>query len=245
MLPLHWQLSLPLDAIIFDCDGTLSCIEGIDELAKNNGVGDAVTQLTHIAMSQTGITPKIYHERLQLVQPTLRDIETLGQRYIATLTPDTLDVIHIFQKMGKAIYIISAGVYPAVALLADFLNIPRAHVFAIDIAFDAHGNYLGFDRHSPLIRPIGKCSVVEAIKQKHPRLGYTGDGMNDMPVRPLVTRLVGFGGAYYRKNIAAMCEFYITANSMAPLLPLMLTEKEAHHLTQTEKVLYEKGLKYS
>ena len=37
-----WQLDHPINAIVFDCDGTLSIIEGIDELARNNGVGDAV-----------------------------------------------------------------------------------------------------------------------------------------------------------------------------------------------------------
>jgi phosphoserine phosphatase len=39
MLTKNWQLQHPLDAVVFDCDGTLSQIEGIDALAEKNDVG--------------------------------------------------------------------------------------------------------------------------------------------------------------------------------------------------------------
>ena len=53
-----WQLKTSIDALIFDCDGTLSRIEGIDVLADQNGVGDAVKQLTHDAMTHMGLNPE-------------------------------------------------------------------------------------------------------------------------------------------------------------------------------------------
>ena len=41
-----WQLPDPIEAISFDCDSTLSSIEGIDELAKFNSCESEVNQLT-------------------------------------------------------------------------------------------------------------------------------------------------------------------------------------------------------
>jgi phosphoserine phosphatase len=49
----EWQPTIPFDAVIFDCDGTLSAVEGIDELAEKNAVGREVKALTQIAMGQT------------------------------------------------------------------------------------------------------------------------------------------------------------------------------------------------
>ena len=43
------------DIICFDCDSTLSKIEGIDELAKNVGLGEELAELTNAAMN--GIVP--------------------------------------------------------------------------------------------------------------------------------------------------------------------------------------------
>lgn len=48
---------LPVDAVISDCDGTLSTIEGIDELARMNDVYAEISQLTQAAMTQ-GIAEK-------------------------------------------------------------------------------------------------------------------------------------------------------------------------------------------
>ncbi|TAK75879.1 MAG: phosphoserine phosphatase, partial [Gammaproteobacteria bacterium] len=59
-----WQPQAPIPAIVFDCDGTLSMIEGIDELAKHNGVSEAVQALTAEAMEKTGLHPDLYRQRL-------------------------------------------------------------------------------------------------------------------------------------------------------------------------------------
>ena len=84
----HYPLLDPVDAIIFDCDGTLSFIEGIDELAKENGVGEPVMKITAEAMTHSGINPELYQRRLNLVLPTQQQVQTLGQAYFDRITPD-------------------------------------------------------------------------------------------------------------------------------------------------------------
>ena len=77
----NWQLKTALDAIVFDCDGTLSAIEGIDVLADAQGVGAEVKVLTEQAMSKDGITLDLYQKRMELVRPTHKQLMHLGDQY--------------------------------------------------------------------------------------------------------------------------------------------------------------------
>lgn len=238
----NWQLVNPMDAVVFDCDGTLSTIEGIDELAQINGVYEPVQALTSEAMGKTGINPELYEKRLELVQPTDEQVIALGNQYFAHQVPDAANIIQLLKRLNKSIYLVSAGLYPAVAIFGNLLKIPQENIFAVNIIFDSQGNYLNFDHHSPFTRRDGKREFIQKLKSIHKNIIYVGDGLNDLAVRDEVTRFVGYGGAYYRQNIADMCQFYISTLSMATLLPLALTKEESEQLTANEKKLYQKGL---
>lgn len=237
-----WQLTNPISAIIFDCDGTLSRIEGIDELAKQNNVGSIVQRLTREAMGKTGMSRDLFAKRLECVKPSMTQTIELGQEYTINQAPDVLSVIQTFKRLKKTIYIISAGFLPAVNIFGNNLGIPAENIFAVKIHFDAEGRYSGFDESSPLINKYGKREVVEHIKLTHPDVAYIGDGLSDYEVYDLVTRFVGYGGAFYRENIAELCQFYIKTLSMAPLLPLLLTKDEHVQLSHDEQAVYQKGL---
>jgi len=242
MLPPEWLLTTPLDAILFDCDNTLSHIEGIDEIAAANGVGDKVKKLTEEAMGRSGINTDMYRDRLNITQPHEQQIAWLGQKYIQNVAEDVRAAIQLFQNLNKPVFIVSAGLLPAIIIFGKYLNIPTENIFAVDIAFDKNGKYLSFDESSVLAEKEGKKTIVRDVQKKYPRIGYSGDGLNDCPVQELVARFIGYGGACYRKNIADMCKYYLTSNSMAPILPLMLTEQESKKLLGEEKHLYQKGL---
>lgn len=242
MVTPNWQLQTPLSAVIFDCDGTLTTIEGIDELAKNNGASDIVQGLTRDAMGKSGMNPELYEKRLALVNPTQAEVIALGRQYIAHQVPDIDSVIQIFKRLNKAIYIVSAGLYPAVAVFGKHLQVHDDNIYAVKIDFDAEGRYLSFDKGSALTYRDGKREIVREIKKHHPEVMCIGDGLNDYAVYDLVTRFVGYGGAYYRDNIASLCQFYIKSLSMASLLPLALTQNEAKQLTSAELTLYQRGL---
>lgn len=237
-----WQMSGPIDAIIFDCDGTLSRIEGIDALAVQNGVGDQVRALTSQAMSATGVTPILYSERLSLVKPTRDQLIALGNTYIQERVPDVDAVIATFQRLGKPVFIISAGLKLAVDIFAQHFNIPDSQVFAVELFFDEGGGCLEFDHSSALTTPGGKSVLVQELKQKYPKMMHVGDGMNDLDVKNVVTRFVGYGGAYFRESVLANSDFYIQTDSLSPVLALALTEEEVSRLSPFEYRFFEKGL---
>jgi len=237
-----WQLSHPIDAIVFDCDATLSQIEGIDALAKANGVEERIRLLTEEAMEKTGLNETIYAQRLDLVKPTAVQLSALGDEYYAHLTLDVDRVIQVFQRLNKSVYVISAGIQSAVESFVANLNIPKENVFAVAVYFDNRGNYSGYDAESPMTCQHGKREVVEKLKQQHPHMLHVGDGMNDVEAATVVDRFVGYGGAYFRRHIAWLCDFYITSQSVTPLLPLTLTAEEENNLDASGKKAYEQGL---
>lgn len=238
----EWQLPQALDAVVFDCDSTLSGIEGINVMAQENGVFQAVYDLTERAMSLTGVDPGLYQARLDLVRPRVEQMARVADAYWSNVTPDVTGVIDCLHALGKAVYVVSAGLQGPVAEFAARLHIPAERVFAVDVYFDADGNYRDFERESPLTGAHGKSVVVNELKRQHPMLAHVGDGMNDLEAAQVVSRFIGYGGVCYRPGIASLCPYYIRSVSLAPLLPLVVTRREAHHLNHKHQALYEKGL---
>lgn len=241
MIARNWQPKVPFSTVIFDCDGTLSTIEGIDTLAEHNGVGREVSELTADAMSRMGMNLHLYQRRLDLVNPTQEQIVTLSYEYYSNRVDDIQDVIQVFQRLKKKVCILSAGIYPAVRQFGELLHIATENVHAVDIQFDANGCYLDFDRHSPLVNSHGKRVVVDEIKKNNKDILYIGDGLNDIEVLDMVDRFVGYGGVFYRENIENQCEYYLRSLSMSALLPLGLTQDEVKLLLPEEMKIYNKG----
>jgi phosphoserine phosphatase len=237
-----WQPKLPIDAVIFDCDGTLTRLEGIDVLAEHNGVGHEVTELTAHAMSSTGVNPDMYQARLNMVKPTNEQVHALGLEYFANRVDDIAEVIQILKRLKKTLFIISAGLNPAVRIFGELLKVPEENIFAVDVAFNADGSYFDYDKDSPLVKRNGKRVIVSEIKKSYKNVAYLGDGINDLEARDLVERFIGYGGMFYRENIAVLCQYYICTPSMSALLPLALTPEEYESLDDAEKMLYEKGV---
>lgn len=239
----NWQLQNPLDAVVFDCDGTLSAVEGIDELAKWNGVGEMVAALTAKAMSYTGLNPDLYRQRLDLVKPSAAQLLQLSATYQAAQAPDSKLLIKLLQRLNKAVYLVSAGLKPSLVPFGTQTHILVENIYGVDIEFDDQGHYLNFDAASPLAHTKGKREIVRQLQTDYASIAHIGDGINDVVVRDLVTRFIGYGGAFYRKNIAVECEFYLTSLSFAGLLPLLLTEGEIELLLPEERELLERGLR--
>lgn len=239
-----WQIDKPIDAVIFDCDSTLSGVEGITILAEQNGVYPQVHLLTEKAMNETGLSLDVYKKRLELVRPRKEQMDSVVNAYWENLTPHVNEVIDCLQGLGKSVFVVSAGVQEAVAGYAKKLHIPEEHVFAVDIYFDHQGNYKDFDNTCALATQNGKLKFVNELRKKYSRIAHIGDGMNDVEAAKHVDRFIGYGGVKYRELIAEMCDFYITCKSLSPLLPLLLTTHEAEKLNGNSRQLYVNGLQF-
>lgn len=211
---------LEFDAIAFDCDGTLSAIEGITELAGMNDCQDTVRDLTETAMSGSGITPELFSQRLQLAKPNSKQLAKLGEIYYNNRTANIEMLIAQLQQDGKKIFILSAGLTPSVCDFARRLNIPTENVFAVGISFNENGEYLAFDHASPLIHNNGKAEIIKQLASDI-KIIYVGDGANDLAVKPHVQHFIGFGAHFPRKNIKQASDFYITTNNALEIMNIL------------------------
>ena len=139
-----------VESILFDCDSTLSSLEGIDELAKQMGVYDQLAPLTQAAMEGEIKLDAVYKKRLELIRPDKNSIAWLAQRYIDTLVIDADVVITKLQRSDKQIHIISGGLRQAILPLASKLNIAKVNVHAVGVYFEYTGNDGGCVEQSPL-----------------------------------------------------------------------------------------------
>ena len=100
--------------IAFDCDSTLSAIEGIDELGRSRGpaVFAQIEAMTHDAMNGRLPVEAVFGRRLELIQPRRADADAVGRRYVETVEPTARATIAALKSRGWTPVIISGGFRP-------------------------------------------------------------------------------------------------------------------------------------
>lgn len=200
------------DGVIFDCDSTLSRIEGIDELAALKGCREEITRLTDQAMNGEVPLEAVYSKRLDIIAPNADDLARIAGEYLNTITPGAQELITNLRTAGIQIGIVSGGLRAAILPLAHHLQIAESDVFAVDLAFDSHGHYQSV-KPSPLTTASGKYEVVRQWKNQHhlQRVYLIGDGVSDVAAlgAEAAERVIGYGGVIARNAVrqSASC-FY-------------------------------------
>ena len=211
------------DVVCFDCDSTLSRIEGIDELAWRAGVEKDVVPLTTAAMAGTLSLDTVYAQRLSLVRPGRASIAWLGQRYVDEVVPGARDTVSALIRAGKSVHIVSGGLRPALKPLAHSLGIPLSQVHAVDVRFDEDGAYLDFDRQSPLVHANGKAIVCRSLAGNGSSIALVGDGATDLEARESGVFVVGFGGVTRRKILIEGADVFVAGPELTAVLnPLLV-----------------------
>lgn len=223
------------DLIFFDCDSTLSAIEGIDELAKLKGKELRVGVLTQKAMDGDLELSAVYGKRLQAIRPTRAQLKAIEQRYWDTLVPDAAEVVAALRFLNKQVFIISGGLAEPVRGFGKRLGVPPENIRAVELEYNqlsgewwrynepqqqARQTYLDYD-DGPLTESSGKTAIVrELAGDRHGRRLMVGDGASDLAARSVVDLFVGFGGVVSRPKVAGGADIFVPANTLAPILPI-------------------------
>ena len=199
--------------LLFDCDSTLSAIEGIDELGRLRGpeVFKAVEEMTTKAMDGSTPMESIFAKRLDMIKPTLKELESIGQKYIQEVEPTALDTIKKLKAAGWTVIIVSGGFTQAIRPLAQYLGIDR--VEAVELRFNADGSYAGYVESCPTSKSKGKNVVVLKLRSefKAAQTILVGDGASDLEVKGDVDKMIGFGRYTPRPKVKAGADAFITS----------------------------------
>lgn len=228
------MLWLSFDLIIFDCDSTLSLIEGIDELARLAGQEAEIAALTQRAMDGDIPLEDVYEHRMVTVRPTRAQLRAVKKAYRDQVVPDAHETIAALHRMGKEVFIVSGGLREAVADFGEWLGVPPDRIFAVGMEYNQLSGdwwqyhrqneaeqYLSVENH-PLTTTGGKIAIIEnEIRARHKgRAMLIGDGLSDLEARPAVDLFVGFGGAVKRARIAAEADVFIATPYLSPIVAL-------------------------
>lgn len=206
--------------ILFDCDSTLSQIEGVDEMARLRGseVYAEIEEMTRLAMEGEISLDEIFGRRLEAVRPTRQETDAIGQAYIDTVAPGAREVVAQLKRDGWDVGILSGGYRQAIRPLADFLDVER--VEAVDLFFGEDGAYESYDRDYPTTRNGGKKEVAESLRREggYDRVVMVGDGVSDLEAKPVVDLFIGFGGFAAREAVKKESDYFVHSLTEVPRL---------------------------
>jgi phosphoserine phosphatase len=247
------------DLIFFDCDSTLSTIEGIDELAKLKGKEWRVGLLTQKAMDGELDLQEVYGKRLQAIRPTRGELKAVEERYWETLVPDVIEVLEALKFLGKTVFIISGGLAEPVKGFGKRLGIPQERIRAVEVEYNElsgewwkyhepqtqnRQSYLDYNE-GPLTVSSGKPFIIQDLAHnQHGRRLMVGDGSSDLATRNVVDLFVGFGGVVTRQKVLNESEAFIHSPSIAPILPITAGAGGYARVKGTpHQAVYERGIK--
>jgi phosphoserine phosphatase len=225
----------PFKHVFFDCDSTLTTVEGIDALAESAGKGWRIGVLTEAAMEGMVDLEEVYAKRLKLLKPTRGQINMVRQIYKNNIVTDAAEVIEALQHLGHQVYIISGGLEEPVVEFGAFLGVPRKHIRAVTVEYDQlSGEWWQGDDERPntaerymahidnqLTVSDGKAKIVrELIGDQHGQSLLIGDGVSDLLAGRAVDLFIGFGGVIDRPRVRNEAPAFINSHSIAPLLAM-------------------------
>ena len=210
------------DLVCFDCDSTLSRVEGIDALARRAGVEQQVAPLTAAAMAGELALDAVYGRRLDLVRPDRAAVDWLAEFYVEHVVPGAVETVEALHGSGKAVHIVSGGLRQSILPLAARLGIRFENIHAVDVVFDEEGSYADFDRASPLARPGGKAEVCRVLGSAGKSVALVGDGATDIEAREAGAYVIGFGGVVVRDTVKSGADIFFPGPSLTAVLDALL-----------------------
>lgn len=248
----------PYEHVFFDCDSTLTAVEGIDVLADTVGKRHRVEVLTKAAMDGALDLEEVYAKRLRTLRPTRQQILDIRRSYKRHIVEDAAHVVTALQSLGHKVYIISGGLAEPVEEFGISLGIPRDRIRAVGITYNELSGqwwerstgddkrYMAYTEGALTISD-GKAQIVrELLGEQRGRSLLIGDGNSDLKAGRAVDLFVGYGGVATRPVVQANAPVFIQSASLAPLLAIagglaglrILSTGAMHYQTLSLKAQY-------
>lgn len=228
MVPMSFSssgnVSISKPVIFFDMDSTVIDAEGIIELARANGVGDYVAEVTARTMNGELDFEHALNERVKL----LRGLSTKKAAEVAQnvpLMPGAEKLMKELKSLGFRTILISGGF----TIIADRIGglLGMDYVYANELGVD-DGKLTG-EVTGPLTKQSSKKEVLENICKQlniNPRHCIAvGDGSNDLCWVGVVGTFIAFNA----KPVVQKCaDVVVEGKNMESLIPVIKEEYIRH-----------------
>jgi phosphoserine phosphatase len=176
--PIH---RTPKRLLFLDMDSTLVQVEGIDELAREAGVGAHVAGITRRAMNGELPFPEALRERVRLLKGL--PVSALAKVWKNTpLTQGAQTLIRVFKANGGKVAVLSGGFDYFSLRLQKQLKLDAAHANQLEIQ---NGRLTG-ELLGDIVDGTRKLAHMQAIMKKErasrSEVVAIGDGANDLPM---------------------------------------------------------------
>lgn len=179
----------------FDLDGTLVPDELLPQLARGYGRGEAMSQLTEVAMQGKVPFATSFAERTKLLSglPLSAFTELADSLHLPEGTERLLTLLY---KEGFPLALVSGNYRPLVERLAQRLALP--HTLGSEILASADGRLLGL-APAGIVDEAGKRSFLQTWGEPLATC-YLGDGANDLPALASVGHAFLVGEGFVRSG---------------------------------------------
>jgi phosphoserine phosphatase len=182
---------------VFDMDSTLIQQEVIDEIARELGVEDQVSAITHAAMNGELDFEGSLRKRVALLKGTPATVfEKLKARI--ELMPGARELVTALKRLGYKTAVLSGGFVPLTGWLAmEVLGLDYFHANHLVVSSD--GKTLTGELEGEIVHAERKRAHVMSIAEKEgislDQVFVVGDGANDLPMM----KVAGLGIAFNAK----------------------------------------------
>jgi len=203
--------------VCFDMDSTLIDAEVIDELAKEAGVGDQVSQITESAMRGDIAFDESFRQRMALLEGLDEAVlASVAQRL--KLNDGVEKLLLNLNQRGYKTAILSGGFDYFGRFLQKKLGIDYVYANHLDIV---DGKVTGKVKGS-IVNGDRKAELLQELAEKEglvlSQVVAVGDGANDLPM----LSLAGMGVAFRAKpRVKAAAEFNVSYLGLDSILYLM------------------------
>lgn len=183
--------------VVFDMDSTLIEAEVIDELAKEAGVGDQVSEITEAAMRGEIDFNESFRRRMALLKGLdISVLDSIAERL--PMTEGAEELVSNLKALGFKTAILSGGFNYFASQLQQKLGFD--YVYANELDIDAEGKVTG-EVKGTVVNGERKAELLREIAEREGiRLEQTiavGDGANDLPM----LSIAGLGIAFRAKPL--------------------------------------------